>query len=41
LASPSISGTSTFQPSFQQADVNVLKKKWYKYWCYHIKKWIY
>jgi hypothetical protein len=27
LASPSISGTSTFQPSFQQADVNVLKIK--------------
>jgi hypothetical protein len=26
LASPSISGT-TFQPSFQQADVNVLKIK--------------
>jgi hypothetical protein len=25
LASPSISGTSTFQPSFQQADVNVIK----------------
>jgi hypothetical protein len=25
--SPSISGTSTFQPSFQQADVNVLKIK--------------
>jgi hypothetical protein len=27
LVSPSISGTSTFQPSFQQADVNVLKIK--------------
>jgi hypothetical protein len=27
LVSPSISGTSTFQPSFQQADVNILKIK--------------
>jgi hypothetical protein len=30
LASPSI-GTSTFQPSFQQADVNVLKIKMIQY----------
>jgi hypothetical protein len=37
LVSPSISGTSTFQPLFQQADVNILKLKWYKYWCYHIR----
>jgi hypothetical protein len=27
LVSPSISGTSTFQPLFQQADVNILKLK--------------
>jgi hypothetical protein len=27
LVSPSISGTSTFQPTFQQADVNILKIK--------------
>jgi hypothetical protein len=27
LVSPSISGTSTFQPLYQQADVNILKLK--------------
>jgi hypothetical protein len=37
LASPSISGTSTFQPSFQQADVNVLKIKMIQVLMFHIR----
>jgi hypothetical protein len=36
LVSPSISGTSTFQPTFQAAVI--LKLKWCKYWCYTLDK---
>jgi hypothetical protein len=34
LASPSISGIVHFNHYFKQADVNILKLKWCKYWCY-------